>query len=430
MQKAALFPSSSVAEDSRDDDDDDVLDVQIPDLPLDIVIDILSRLPVKTLMRFKCVSKNWNQIICDSPYLVSLHLMRSKQAPNRIICCYQAVDSQANQLGTTTTVLLSSPDEPPFLVECNHHVTVLCSSGDLGLFLVSNDPPPEHQCDYALWNPATRQIKHVPVPPPDEFPARDHMELQLSDKCGVGLDLVANVVKIVVIRKYAYVDTDTDVGFVASKLTSSAVYVYTLNIGGGGGGGGGGWTKLAGDYPYAEPESETVGATNFNYSTHFKGSIYWLCWGGLVLPYIVTFDLGTQVFRKVNCPIDPVLGNRGFRLYICRDSIALFVTKSSNWMSLDVWTLTTQEEELCWIKDSSSSIIAPLPRPLLVEGCWDDHLLLVVPVKEDQDNVLVRDTDDFMVYDTIKQEIKVIKVPNVAETRFFIYKETLANHLT
>ncbi|CAN0878283.1 F-box protein At5g62510 [Linum grandiflorum] len=419
MQKAALFPSSSVAEDSRNDDE---RDVQIPDLPLDIVIDIMSRLPVKTLMRFKCVSKNWNQIISSSPYLVSLHLIRSQQAPNRVICHYETVDSQANQLGTTT-VKFSSPDEPPLLVGCNHPRSVICSSGDLGLFLVSDDPPPQHQCDYALWNPATRQIKQVPEPPLDKFPARDHMQLQFYDSCAVGLDLVANAVKVVVIRKYAYVDTE--VGYHESKLISSAVYVYTLNIGGGGGGGG--WKKLAGDYPYAEPESEAVGATNFNYPIHFKGSIYWLCWGRLVLPYMVTFDLGTQVFRKVKCPIDPVLGN--FRLHVYRDSIALFVTKSPNWLSLDVWTLTTQGEELRWIKDSSSSIIAPFPRPLLVERCWDDHLLLVMPVKEDQENVLLRDTNDFMVYDTIKQEIKVVKVPNVAQTRLFIYKETLANHL-
>lgn len=43
----------------------------------DIVCDILSRLPVKSLLRFKCVYKRWYSLIRD-PYFVDLHLIRSK----------------------------------------------------------------------------------------------------------------------------------------------------------------------------------------------------------------------------------------------------------------------------------------------------------------------------------------------------------------
>ncbi|KAK3416950.1 hypothetical protein EUGRSUZ_H02694 [Eucalyptus grandis] len=41
----------------------------------DIIIDILSRLPVKSLMRFKCVSKRWRSLISD-PHFAKLHLQR------------------------------------------------------------------------------------------------------------------------------------------------------------------------------------------------------------------------------------------------------------------------------------------------------------------------------------------------------------------
>ncbi|KAL9411039.1 hypothetical protein AB3S75_044754 [Citrus x aurantiifolia] len=37
-------------------------------LPQDIVADILSRLPVKSLLRFKCVSKPWFSLISDSQF--------------------------------------------------------------------------------------------------------------------------------------------------------------------------------------------------------------------------------------------------------------------------------------------------------------------------------------------------------------------------
>ncbi|RZC60327.1 hypothetical protein C5167_022076 [Papaver somniferum] len=42
-----------------------------------LVYDILSRIPVKSLMQFKCVSKPWRSLIPD-PYFVDLHFTRSK----------------------------------------------------------------------------------------------------------------------------------------------------------------------------------------------------------------------------------------------------------------------------------------------------------------------------------------------------------------
>ncbi|KAI3951233.1 hypothetical protein MKW92_050425, partial [Papaver armeniacum] len=42
-----------------------------------VLCDILSRLPVKSLMRFKCVSKSWCSLIKD-PYFIDLHFSRSK----------------------------------------------------------------------------------------------------------------------------------------------------------------------------------------------------------------------------------------------------------------------------------------------------------------------------------------------------------------
>ncbi|GKB34692.1 F-box associated domain containing protein [Tanacetum coccineum] len=48
----------------------------IEDLPPNVTADVLSRLPVKTIIHCKCVCKNWRQLVSDS-YFVNLHLSRS-----------------------------------------------------------------------------------------------------------------------------------------------------------------------------------------------------------------------------------------------------------------------------------------------------------------------------------------------------------------
>ncbi|KAI3890639.1 hypothetical protein MKW92_014165 [Papaver armeniacum] len=51
----------------------------------DIVYEILSRLPVKSLMQLKCVSKHWCSMIQNDRYLIDLHYNQSKAKPRLLI---------------------------------------------------------------------------------------------------------------------------------------------------------------------------------------------------------------------------------------------------------------------------------------------------------------------------------------------------------
>ncbi|KAL4564866.1 hypothetical protein LXL04_028940 [Taraxacum kok-saghyz] len=52
------------------------LDLSLEDLPLEVMVDILSRLPVKTIIQCKCVCKKWRDIILDS-YFADIQHSRS-----------------------------------------------------------------------------------------------------------------------------------------------------------------------------------------------------------------------------------------------------------------------------------------------------------------------------------------------------------------
>uniref|UniRef100_A0A6V7QW55 F-box domain-containing protein n=1 Tax=Ananas comosus var. bracteatus TaxID=296719 RepID=A0A6V7QW55_ANACO len=49
--------------------------------PDELISEVLVRLPVKSLLRFRCVSRTWRSLISD-PHLIESHRRRSQQHPS------------------------------------------------------------------------------------------------------------------------------------------------------------------------------------------------------------------------------------------------------------------------------------------------------------------------------------------------------------
>nr|CAB3454671.1 unnamed protein product [Digitaria exilis] len=139
-------------------------------LPDDLVVEILWRLPAKSLCRFKCVSRCWRRLIPDPA-----HRFRLAQTLSGFFFCsrdppwrFTALPSFVTPLGlagdgglplvdTALSFLPPSCGEIKIMGSCNGLLLLLCSNDDE---LSRSGPPPF----YVVCNPATREWVALPQP--------------------------------------------------------------------------------------------------------------------------------------------------------------------------------------------------------------------------------------------------------------------------
>ncbi|XP_062010832.1 F-box protein CPR1-like [Rosa rugosa] len=133
-------------------------------LPEDVIVRILERLPIKSLIRFTCVSKRWRFIIlCDPEFAkAQFQIASHHQTLRHRLLISTACESEFNSLD------LDAPPSPsgynssvrcPFTQPGGHPVRLLCSCKGLILALVCNQ-----ENDMYIWNPSSQFFKKLPDP--------------------------------------------------------------------------------------------------------------------------------------------------------------------------------------------------------------------------------------------------------------------------
>ncbi|GKV45189.1 hypothetical protein SLEP1_g52300 [Rubroshorea leprosula] len=141
-------------------------------MSMDLVIDILLRLPVKSLLRFRCVSTSFCSEI-DSADFVNTHVNRSIQSRTgqKLIVsgsssCNGPTDFYAADFedDLKAAFLLNNP------LKSQHGSNMVCGScnGLILLGMLSNSR--FRRTEHAIWNPFTRRYKKVPICPVQTLP--------------------------------------------------------------------------------------------------------------------------------------------------------------------------------------------------------------------------------------------------------------------
>ncbi|XP_020239130.1 F-box/kelch-repeat protein At3g23880 [Cajanus cajan] len=118
----------------------------------EVVAEILSWIPVKALMRFRCVSKPWNSLIF-TPTFIKLHFQRSPKNTRVLIDANTFVSSCSlpDLFEDPSSVIHHSCQ----LVESSHSVLMVCK-GLVCMLTLNYKYRKFHEFWARFWNPATR----------------------------------------------------------------------------------------------------------------------------------------------------------------------------------------------------------------------------------------------------------------------------------
>ncbi|XP_074307572.1 F-box protein CPR1-like [Silene latifolia] len=242
------------------------------ELPMVLITEILVRLPVKYLVRFRCVSKPWDSLIKD-PLFINLHLKHSLATHTNQTLIIR--DSYLHSLDFPALSSVTLIDHP---LESDGRGTELLGSCN-GLLCLSNGDI-DGIDDTIFYNPATR--RHHVLPACDiEFPDNDDC-FTCCDRTvyGFGYDHVNDDYKLVRV-----------IQFTGDDEFDSEVKVYSLKSGS--------WGRIH-DFP-----REYYLSYKRAWGNYVNGFLHWVVTrnpesDGTKL--IIAFDLGSEEYKIVSQP--------------------------------------------------------------------------------------------------------------------------------
>ena len=333
------------------------------DLSEDIVTEILLRLPVKSLVRFRCVCRSWLLLI-QSRRFVDLHLRLAKG--NERILIYQIIREKSKPVlsfhsnDELLSVVAPYLDDIPgydyffsFVGSCNG-IVCLCANRIDGIF---------------LFNPALRQSKRLP---PRPFGCPPGLE-DWAGPLGFGYDPITDDYKVV---KFVDIWEEETENCSYPELVDNKVEIYNLSTNT--------WRQLDGF-------SKQVG-NHRCFSIFFNGCFHWYDDSGPEIQ-IVSFNMATEVFLNIPLPESGYLdsgettGNVTTTALVTLDECLAFIlytvhkrhTSLNTWEKVDdqffdVWIMKEYGVKESWTKRYHVGPLSNIEFPL---SSWKtDGLLL------------------------------------------------------
>ncbi|KAL3642425.1 hypothetical protein CASFOL_013240 [Castilleja foliolosa] len=223
-------------------------------LPEELMLCILTRLPVKTIVRFKSVCKPWHHLF-STPEFQKMHQGQFSSDPQNqsfILHSFNKFSIFNSESGKKRPTILDHPFAHDQKIELD---TVGCCNG---LVCIRSDQ------EIVLWNPAMKLSKTIPL--------KDCGPFKMVS-LGFGYDAIGDDFKVVMIVANG----------VGEPLRSE---IYSVNLGS--------WITIDVDFLFRLYQTKNDLIVN--------GNPYWVAWGDDDNQVLVCFDVLELVFKIVPWP--------------------------------------------------------------------------------------------------------------------------------
>ncbi|MCD9560578.1 hypothetical protein HAX54_019295 [Datura stramonium] len=356
----------------------------VPVVPPEIISEILARLPVKPLLRMRCVSKSWLSLI-SSPQFIKNHLKFSTKkqdfARDRLLFSNSYEYSLRVYACSLYSIMYQEsphiPDELDFLCKdsfVDYNVVGSCD----GLFCISTG---SH--DLFLWNPSIRKLKELPF-----SGSNVHCSSYLA--YGVGYNECQDDYKVVEVMGCSH----SDYGFI------NEFRVYNLRTNS--------WEMIL-EYPSVIFCNDPAKFVN--------GRLHWIAtrvtdkndsW------FVSSLNLMDKSYEKVALP-DLDDGNFDWELGTLGGNLSVFCDCYK--VRMDVWVMKAYGLVESWTK------VASIPYFTAIE-----HSILPVFISHN-DEILLQHGSSLLLYNSTHNTFKhpQVQIPHGYGIQFCLYIESLVS---
>ncbi|KAM1038274.1 hypothetical protein ACFX13_033715 [Malus domestica] len=360
-----------------------------PSLPDEIKLDILSRLPVKSLMRFRCVCKPWLHVI-SNPQFVAQHqrntVVTSTSKNNFKLFVAKMSDDHLDLLSidynddVVSTRVLNYPSviKPDMVIDilgsCNG---LVCLEIDFG----------EFPYNIILWNPSTGDTNVLPEPP---YVDRNKIFY------GLGYDSSAEDYKLILGSRDSTTSTE--------EPFRSMIHVFTVKSNS--------WRTCRGLY-YLEKNDQR--------GCFLNGALHWIQLQRRSSK-IVSFDLAEENFKSTLSL--PQRDDRDIFVGIGTSQDCLFVyTSALQDKTFSIWIMKEYGVKESWTRVAKISSTR-LARQIFVDFC--DLTVMPVCIFESGEVLLDHEGRILVIYNPRQKTYRIIiEADDENDVEAVTYPETL-----
>ncbi|XP_061344288.1 F-box/kelch-repeat protein At3g23880-like [Gastrolobium bilobum] len=361
-------------------------------LPDDVIEEILLRLPVKSLVRFKCVCKSWFSLI-SKPQFAKSHFDLAVAPTHRLLTDYKRNRSLVGSIeidaGDSALLHLAVPYPPSCSVYRNKFEILGSCRGFILLGYHKND-------NLMLWNPSTGAQKPI---------LRSHNYYSERALYGFGYDASTDDYSIIMIFS----------GDRASWETYTIVF-FSLKTNS--------WTRIGNiDFPY------WVTPKRYRSGVLLNGALHWLIFskGQPISPVIIAFDLKERSLSEIPVPCKVFIP-------VFYDNCHLAVIGGC--LSLCCWPIYSDSDS---DSDSDAKIKIWMMEEYKVQSSWTESINLTTPHIASKYIMPISFTKDLVIVGS-NAEGKLIKLNDKGEllelskhtvrifkesSQYFTYRESL-----